>query len=205
MPPSDDDVLRAAQSGGETSTSARNDLDSRFGKLMRYFAGKACRLFGLDTSEVEDIVQDAAADLLDPTIARFDPTRQGASVQTYLRGLVQNAARCHARFVRKGDGKRHDYSAPDNAREHLPTSSAEVHDSADDLAVAVESEATASAAAKIMALATPDMRAIINGLYHRGETPEQVGFAIGVDRTTVTRRFARFREEVAAKVPYHAA
>lgn len=39
MPPSDEDALCAAQSCGEASTSARNELNSRFEKLMRYFAG----------------------------------------------------------------------------------------------------------------------------------------------------------------------
>jgi RNA polymerase sigma factor (sigma-70 family) len=205
MPPTDSDIICAAQSGDDSSIQARSALISRFGKLMRYFAGKAIGLFGLDPSEVEDVFQDAAADLFDPAIARFDPTRPGASVQNYLRGLIQNAARRHSRFVRNGDAVRHEYAAPENARQHLPASSAEVHDTADDLAIAIDSEQTASDTAKVMRLATPEMTTIIRGVYHRGETPEQVAAAMGVDRTTVTRRLARFRVAVLSSAPYHAA
>ena len=53
--------------------------------------------------EADDIVQWALVALFNPETARFDPTRgSGNRVEAYLRGLIQNAARKHARFVRRG-------------------------------------------------------------------------------------------------------
>ena len=58
-----------------------------------------------------------------------------------------------------------------------------------------------------MALASEEEADMIEGLYFRGETPEQVGKGLGVDRTTVGRRMKRFNESVRANksISYHAA
>jgi RNA polymerase sigma factor (sigma-70 family) len=195
---SDADLIVAAQSGGETSNQARQDLMARFGPLLRYFAGRACMLTGLDISEIEDVVQEAVADLLDPNIARFDPAHPKCSVKSYLRGLVQNAVRNHISFVRESDTKRHDHADPQNTRRDLPASPADIADPHDDFAEAEDSEQTAKTAAAVMVMATPEVMVLIQGVFFRGETPEKVGMAIGVNRTTVIRRLARFYEHVRA-------
>ena len=195
---SDVELICAAQSGGEPGKQACEQLMARFGPLLRYFAGKACLLTGLDTSEIGDIVQEAVADLLDPAIARFDPAHPKASVKSYLLGRVQNAVRNHIRFVREDAAKRHDYADPQNARRGLPVSAADVADAHDDFAVAEDREQTVKTAAAVMLMATPEVMVLIQGVFFRGETPERVGLAVGVDRTTVTRRLSRFYDHVRA-------
>lgn len=203
---SDVELICAAQSGGESSKQARNELVDRFGNLLRYFAGNACLLAGLDPSEIDDVVQAAVADLCDPDIARFDPARPKASVQSYLLGLVQNAARTHTRFVRQADDVRHDYGDPLNADRDLPSSPADIADGHDDFADAADREETARAAAAVLLLAAPDVMVLVRAVHYRGETPEQVALAIGVDRSTVARRLYRFYEQVRQSgLSYHAA
>jgi RNA polymerase sigma factor (sigma-70 family) len=198
MPPSDCDILCAAQSVGDSSKSARQQFDAHFGKRIWYFAQKACGLFHLDPSEAAEIVQNAVADLLDGSLARFDPAHPKASVTNYIRGMVQNAARKHSNFVRHGDDHHHDYSAVENPHRGLPSGPADIADPWDDLAEAVEQDETAVTAGKVMALAAPDISPLLRSLYFDGMTPERTARTIGVDRTTVIRRVARFREFVLA-------
>jgi DNA-directed RNA polymerase specialized sigma24 family protein len=114
---SEPDLLVAAQKG---DPPARQELLDRFGSILFYFAGRACSLVGLDPSETEDVVQATFVALLNPDTAPFDPDHPRASWQSYLRGLVQNAARTHTNFVRHEDEMRHDYTDPVNIDRDLP-------------------------------------------------------------------------------------
>src|SRR5437867_1777366 len=99
---SDAQLLCTAQSDGENSQQARDELMPRFGALLRYLAGWSCNRCGLHQDEAKVIVQETIVALLNPDIARFDSAKSD-HCEPYLRGLVQNAAREHARFIRRGD------------------------------------------------------------------------------------------------------
>src|SRR5262245_42984456 len=120
---SDSELLCAGQSGGPDSDRSRQEIPIRFGKLLSFLAVDACRLYSLHASEADCIVQWALLALFNPATARFDPTRGGGNkVEAYLRGLIQNAARKHARSLRRGSDVRHDYASPLNVERGLPTS-----------------------------------------------------------------------------------
>lgn len=191
MPLSDTDVICAAQSRGESNTEARKEFVARFDRLLRYLTYRACSLCGLDTGEAEEVLQNALIALLDPATSGFDPGR-GDRVEPYLIGLVQNAARSHARFVRKGDGKRHDWFDPDNRRRCLPTSIEDIPDPREPGAV-VE---TRDFAAVTLAVARRDERRLVDRLFFRGERTRDVAEDMGIDRTTVSRRLDRFYRRV---------
>jgi RNA polymerase sigma factor (sigma-70 family) len=192
------DLIVAAQAGGQDSRQRQEELMARCGPLLFYFARRACKTIGLDPdNDANDIVQNALVALIDPEAARFDPSR-GDHWQTCLLHLIQNATRVHSRSIRRGAKVRHDYGHPDNRRRHLPKSPDAIEDPHDDLAEAAEREQTTKVAAAVLVMANPEVLVLIQGVYFRGETPAVVGLAIGVDRTTVTRRLERFFEYVRA-------
>ena len=117
---SDAELICAAQSDGENRNQTRQELPIRFKALLLYLAGRACQLYKLDVGEAAVIMQLALMALTDPETARFDPVRAEGRVEPYLRGLVQNAARTHARFLCKGAARRHNYADPENPRRKLP-------------------------------------------------------------------------------------
>lgn len=202
---SDAELLCAAQTDATNRDDAREEIPIRFNALLLYLAGWACRRCGLHRSEVEEVVQSTLLALF-TTASPFDPSR-GAVVEPYFRGLVQNAARSHQRFLRKGADRRHDYADSLNVRLALPSSPDEVADRRDDLAVAVAQEHNAKAADAVLVMANPEMAIILRGLYYLGKTQDEMAVAIGTDRSTVSRRLARFRDHVSAQggVPYYAA
>ena len=190
---SDTELICAAQSGGENSTQASEEVPVRFKATLRIFAGRARKLYHLDASATDEIVQRAMLAFFNPKIARFDPDRSD-DPQAYLRGLIQNAACSYARFLRRGDKHKHNYLNPDNPRRNLPSDVAEIEDTRDPW---VPAEARDTAVA-VMAMATPEERGLAIAVFYRGQTPEEVGVGLGVNRTTVTRRlgrlFLRYRE-----------
>ncbi len=188
---SDSELLHAAQSGGLGCEQARQDLHGRFERLLTYLAAHACRLNGLNVAETGDIISLAFVAVLDPAVARFDPTR-GDKVEAYLRGLVQNAARTHARFVRRGIDKRHDYSAPANSERGLPASVAEIRDPWDDGAII----SNRNVASVVFGMASDDERELVKRIFFAGEEPEEVATWLCVDRSTISRRLGRFYRRV---------
>lgn len=189
-------VICAAQLGGESSEQAKKELLPRFGRLLRYLAGRACKLYGLYPSEAGDIVQNALVSLLDPSIAQFDSGR-GDRYEAYLRGLIQNAARSHARFIRKGSTTRHDFADPMNANRNLPVAVDGIQDDHDERSAAENRDH----AAAVLVLANPDTCLLIYRVFFSGEAVEQVAISIGVDRSTVSRRLTRFFEQVRVAQP----
>src|ERR1700722_3339610 len=134
--------------------------------------------------------------LFNAKLARFDPARSDGP-EAYLRGLIQNAACSYARFLRRGDKQKHNYLHPDNSRRNLPGDVAEVEDTRD---AWTPTEARDTAVA-VMAMATSEERGLVLAVFYRGQTLEEAGGGIGVNRTTVTRRlgrlFLRYRERSA--------
>jgi RNA polymerase sigma factor (sigma-70 family) len=193
---SDADLICAAQSDGENRDPSRQELPIRFKALLFYFAGRACQLYKLDAGEAAEIVQLALMALTDPDTARFDAVRAEGRVEPYLRGLVQNAARTHARFLCKGAARRHDYADPENARRKLPMSVDGITDTRENRQAVVESRDLAVA---VLAMATADERLLIARVFYRGESVEEVAVSLGVDRSTVSRRLTRFYRRVRAR------
>ncbi len=191
---SNTDLICAAQSDGESSQHAKNEVPIRFGTLLRFLADHARKLYGLDVTETDDIIQLALLALCYPKGVRFDPTRADG-YEPYLRGLVQNAARTHARFLRQGNAKRHDYSHPDNHRRNLPVSADEVRDPYDNQA-GIETRELAGA---VLVMAGTDERALIDRVFYRGEAVEGVAISLKVDRSTVSRRLTRFYRRVLSR------
>jgi hypothetical protein len=54
-------------------------------------------------------------------------------------------------------------------------------------------------AAAILLMATPGMRVLLWRIHYNGESIKDVALAIGVDRSTLSRRLSRFYEQVRAK------
>ena len=195
---SDSELLQAAQSGGCNSEQARQELFPRFARLLFYLAGHTCRLNGLHASEADDIVSNALVALIDPVVARFDPGRgDGDKVEAYLRGLIQNSARKHARFIRRGSDQRHDYASPHNAKRGLPSSAEDIRDPWDGRAVVASRDVFSF----VLKLAGVNERELIDRTFLAGEEPQDVATALGVDRSTVSRRLGRFCRRVRARSP----
>ncbi len=192
---SDSELLVAAQSNGSGREQARQELLPRFGRLLTYLAARACQLNGLHASEVDEVVHHALAALLNPKLARFDPGRgNGDQVDAYLSGLIQNAARMHARSIRRGDGHRHDYASPLNAKRGLPSSVEDIPDPWHGGAIV----ATRDVVSAILGMAGADERELIDRIFFAGEEPSDVAADLGVDRSTVSRRLSRFYGRVRA-------
>jgi RNA polymerase sigma factor (sigma-70 family) len=190
---SDSDLICAVQSDdAHTQDEARKELMDRFGSFLHVLAGQACLLAGLNVDQHrEDVVDLAVVDLLDPDKAKFDPARPDASPKSYLRGLIQNAARTHGRFVRRGATVRHDYSHPENDNQHLPESPVAIPDPFDAYADIDDSGVVAAA----LTLASPRLRLAIYRFYWCGETMEQAAGSAGVSRSTISRDLASFYEK----------
>lgn len=185
---SDVDVLLAAQAGGESNDPVWQEFFGRFQRLLRYLANHACQHYGLHSSEADEILQVALIALASPNTTRFDPSRGNGGIEPYLRGLVQNAARGQKRFVRKGAELRHDWSHPDNLRYHRPVSLNDLRDPFDHPAL-IEAHEEALAAA---VMADEGERDLLNRIFVQNEAVADVADALGIDRSTVSRRLSRF-------------
>lgn len=189
--PSESELLRAVQAAGASDATC-DAFAAQFLPFIRYLAGRYCALYKLDFTLIDDVVQSTVLMVLDPEIARFDPSC-GESHLSYLRGLVQNSAKANARFIHRGQAVRHDYRHPLNAELGLPQSVEEVPDGADDLA-GVEYDDQVQ---RVMELANGDERQIVLRHFFRDETIAAIAASMGVARTTVSRRLERFFHRVA--------
>jgi RNA polymerase sigma factor (sigma-70 family) len=185
---SDSELVLAAQCGGPDSDQSREELPIRFRKLLFYLASHACRLNGLHASEAEEVVQYALQALFDSETARFDSGRsEDDRVEPYLRGLIQNAARKHARSIWRGSDQHHDYASPLNGKRGLPSSVDDIRDPRDGRDI-VENRDLVSA---VIDLAGADERELIERIFFSGHELGVVAADLGVDPSTVSRRLGR--------------
>jgi DNA-directed RNA polymerase specialized sigma24 family protein len=111
-------ILQDSQSTRPKAQSARARLPELLGRLLRKLANRECWRNHLPAGDAEDVVQETYRQILDPGVARFDPARgrKPQSYQSYLKGLVQNAAQKMA--LTRGQRrlrKRHPETGPEAA------------------------------------------------------------------------------------------
>ncbi len=181
----DPDLLCAAQAAG-ASKAVRDEFADRFYGFLCYCAGRGARVYKLDRDDVDEVVNLAVAMVFDRRLARFDPKRGGTHL-AYLAGMVQNAAKQHARFVHRGADELQDWNDPVVEQLQLPTRLDEV---ADIIADALEDIEESVELALYVAL--PAERLLIDRHFYNGESFDEIGAALGVSRTTVSRRLQQF-------------
>lgn len=190
---SDAELLCAAQSGDPSRNQAREELPIRFARLLRYLANHACHIHGLATSEVQDVIQQTLLGLFTAKTP-FDPAR--CSIEAYLRGLTQTAARSHRRSLGFGRHWRHDWAHPDNRRRGLPQSVDAIPDS-NNPRPAMEAR---DAVVPVLALADPTERRFLIEVFLRGKTIKETAAGVGADPSTVSRKLTAFYARVIAQV-----
>jgi DNA-directed RNA polymerase specialized sigma24 family protein len=193
MSPADNEILCAAQSD-RADKEILAAFERQFRGLLRYFSARACSLYKLDQSECDAVMSATFVALLQVDVVRFDPERGDAG--KYLQGFVLNAARSHARFLKKGLNLRHNWSDPINVRLHLPSSIEEVG------AEILKEPAleVSDLIDQVLLLAEPGERVLIDRHFFAHEPIDSIARSMGVARTTVRRRLNRFYSRVFAQL-----
>lgn len=189
---SESQLLCAAQASASNS-AIRDEFVDRFLGFLRYSAGRCCCLYKLDLSMIDDVVDVAIAMVFDGEQVRYNPARSDGCL-TYLRGLVQNAAKQHARFIHRGEDRRQDWDDPIVAQLHLPTHMEEIPEPFHSVPLIESNELVALA----LAIAQPDERALIDRYFYDGESFDEIADSMGMTRSTVSRRLERFCNRAAA-------
>lgn len=189
----DIDLLCAAQSADATN-EIRDEFADRFSDFLRYTAGRCCWLYKLDLSMVDDVVDLAIMMVIDADGARFDRSR-GETHLAYLRGMVQNAAKQHARFIHRGGRLRQEWGDPLVSQLKLPGCVEEICDLKPGPSVETD-----DLVERVLAVASDGERLLIDRHYFRHESLESIANSLGVARTTVSRRLDRFYDRAAAEV-----
>jgi RNA polymerase sigma factor (sigma-70 family) len=189
----DSELLISAQAA-DASAEVKSQFVDRFGGFLRYTAGRCCTVYKIDFSLINDVVNDAVAMVLDPDYARFCPSR-GRGHLAYLHGLIQNATKQFARFVRRGEKRRHDWGAlAVGVTDDQPASLEELPAPEE----AIPGFELREIVDRVLGFAEADERQLLVRHFYQGESIEEIAISLGVARTTISRRLQRFYARAAA-------
>lgn len=192
MPP-DLLLLAAAQAAG-SSPAVRDEFVVRFAKFLKYCAGKHCRSHKLPLDYIDDVVSMAIVMFFDPKVAKFSAAKSTAYL-AYLEGLVRNAAKIHWRFIHTGAKKVQHWDDPLIDQLGLPTCLDEIETLEQVPPIEVAEEAAIA-----LSVATPNELVLIHRHFFEDESILQIAVALGIARTTVTRRLNRYYARAKAKL-----